>query len=75
MKEPKSRAYIILCRKFEEANASVCPVCGQIAINNAFLANLIYRRLSRWSYRYYGTIAVSLFKRNSNGETYSAIKR
>lgn len=73
--ELPGRKYIIVSRKFDDVNASGCPLVGQIATNNKLLAYYLFRRLCKFSMRYDGyTIAVMLMKRNENGN-YDAIKR
>lgn len=75
------RKYIISCSKFNGVNASGVPCVGQIATNSGLLAYFLFRRWTKFSKKYlqgednFGyTIAVSLYKRNTEGR-YDAIKR
>ena len=74
MEQPKERKYIVVCRRFDGFSAAACPCSGQVATNHELLAYLLYHRWKKWSYKYYGSIAVMLCKRNEKG-TYDAIKR
>ena len=68
------RKYIIVCRRFDSHSAAACPCVGQIATNCKMLAYYLFRKWTKWSYKHYRSIAVELFKRNSDG-TYDIIKR
>ncbi len=69
----KDKKYIISSNKFEGVPAAACPLVGQIATNNKFLALLIYKYLTKFSYKHYCSIAVQLIKKTENG--YEIIKR
>lgn len=74
MKQAKERMYIVVCRRFGDFSAAACPCSGQVTTNSKLLAYLLYHRWKRFSYKYYGSIAVMLCKRNEYGK-YNAIKR
>ena len=69
----KDKKYIISSRKFEGVPAAACPLVGQIATNNKFLALLIYKYLSKFSMKHYCSIAVQLIEKKKDG--YEIIKR
>ena len=73
-KKPKERKYIIVCSKFIDANSASLPCSGQIATNSKLIAYTLYYFWNKWSYKYYGSMAVSLYKRKIRG-LYEAIKR
>lgn len=70
----REKKYMIVSRKFENYSAASCPLSGQIATDSKIFAYLIYYYLKLYSYKYYGSIAVMLVKRNKEG-TYDTIKR
>ena len=70
----QERKYIVACVKFGDYSAAACPCSGQIATNSRLIAEFLYRRWRKFSYKYYGSIAVSLYRRNEKG-LYDAIKR
>ena len=72
----KQKKYIIVSSKFSDKLSSICPLSGQIALDNKLFAHIIYYYLRHWSIviGQGNTIAVSLYKLNKYG-TYDAIKR
>ena len=70
----KHKKYIITSSKFGEVDAYVCPLIGQIGLNNKILANIIYSYLRRFSLKHEGyTITVKMFKLLDDN-TYKLIK-
>jgi hypothetical protein len=72
----KQKKYIIVASKFPDKLSSICPLSGQVALNNKLLVYILYYYLVHWSITIGqgNTIAVSLYKLNKWG-TYDAIKR
>lgn len=70
----KQKKYIITASKFGEVDSTVCPLVGQIGVNNKLVAYVIYNYLRRFSLKHEGyTIAVKMFKMINNN--YEVIKR